>query len=46
MAEWIGLGFIVVVIAALAWWNGWASVKHPTFEDEQARKYRKRGPTL
>jgi hypothetical protein len=43
MKEWIALAVFLVVLVLLSWWNGKASAKHPTFGDDQARKYRKRG---
>ena len=43
LREWIAGGVILFAIAVLSWWNGKASTKHPTFGDDQARKYRKHG---
>ncbi len=41
--QWIMGAVVLFVIGLLAWWNGRASAKHPTFGDDQARKYRKQG---
>ncbi len=43
LKEWIAGAVILIAIAGFSWWNGRASAKHPTFGDDQARKYRKHG---